>query len=673
MSTPILNIPQIAPTQADKTTTLNDMMLAIEGATQDQLSVSLTGDVTLTTYQFTRYVCFVVAPTSAHSLIIPSSKRVFVVRNNGSADCTVGYTAGTGITVAAGNGAIIQSDGSNISLLGAGGVGPAGPTGPAGPIGTLVAGAGMTFGTLTADGTLTAQWAAGGVTTVAGGLTINSGTLSAPVYTPGSGISISGGVITGQWQGGSVTALGTGLVLSSGTLSPAGFGGTVLNVVAGPGLSGGTITTSGTLAADWNGGTVSVIGSGLALSGGTLAAAAIANNDLLANTAGSSAVPVATTLTGFLDAAAGNAQGDLLYRSGSAWTVLPPGTAGQVLQSGGASANPSWTTAASGSVTSVGSGSGLTGGPITSSGSLSLAAIADGRVLANTSGGSAVPVATTPSTVLDVIGSTQGDILYRSATGWAVLAPGTSGQVLQTGGASANPSWTSAAGGSVTSVASGTGLTGGPITSSGTLALAAIANHDVLANTSGGSAAPSATTVTALLDDTMGSTRGQILFRGSSTWGVLGAGTAGQLLKTTGTSGDPAWISQPYIVGAFLPGVMSNSQVCLVHTFAEAVTFPANFGTAGSGAASYGTALANATGSTTLTIAKCPAASDPTSGGNFSSVGSAVFASSGHAATLTTSGGATVSFAAGDTMKVTGPATADATLANISLVLAGDR
>jgi hypothetical protein len=39
------------------------------------------------------------------------------------------------------------------------------------------------------------------------------------------------------------------------------------------------------------------------------------------------------------------------------------------------------------------------------------------------------------------IGATQGDILFRSATNWTRLGPGTSGQVLRTNGAGANPSW----------------------------------------------------------------------------------------------------------------------------------------------------------------------------------------------------------------------------------------
>lgn len=37
--------------------------------------------------------------------------------------------------------------------------------------------------------------------------------------------------------------------------------------------------------------------------------------------------------------------------------------------------------------------------------------------------------------------STQGAVLYRGASGWAALGPGTAGQALQTGGAGANPSW----------------------------------------------------------------------------------------------------------------------------------------------------------------------------------------------------------------------------------------
>lgn len=51
----------------------------------------------------------------------------------------------------------------------------------------------------------------------------------------------------------------------------------------------------------------------------------------------------------------------------------------------------------------------------------------------------------TISGLLDQLGNTQGDILYRNATGWVTLAPGTAGFVLTTGGAAANPAWAATA------------------------------------------------------------------------------------------------------------------------------------------------------------------------------------------------------------------------------------
>ena len=51
------------------------------------------------------------------------------------------------------------------------------------------------------------------------------------------------------------------------------------------------------------------------------------------------------------------------------------------------------------------------------------------------------------SALLDTIGSTRGSVLYRGATGWAVLAPGTSTHVLTSNGAGADPSYQAAGGG----------------------------------------------------------------------------------------------------------------------------------------------------------------------------------------------------------------------------------
>lgn len=57
-------------------------------------------------------------------------------------------------------------------------------------------------------------------------------------------------------------------------------------------------------------------------------------------------------------------------------------------------------------------------------------------------GVSAAPVWSQDATIiLDNTSAIQGNILYRSNTAWVGLTPGTSGNVLLTGGAGANPSW----------------------------------------------------------------------------------------------------------------------------------------------------------------------------------------------------------------------------------------
>ena len=48
-------------------------------------------------------------------------------------------------------------------------------------------------------------------------------------------------------------------------------------------------------------------------------------------------------------------------------------------------------------------------------------------------------------------------------------------------------------------------------------------------------------TLTSLLDSAFGSTRGQILFRGSTAWQVLAVGTAGQVLESGGAGADVSW------------------------------------------------------------------------------------------------------------------------------------
>jgi hypothetical protein len=99
-----------------------------------------------------------------------------------------------------------------------------------------------------------------------------------------------------------------------------------------------------------------------------------------------------------------------------------------------------------------------------------LPSIASGDLIANTGTGSAVPIGVSLTSLIDLaLGNTQGDIIFRSGTSWAVLAPGTSGNVLATQGTGANPHWISPPASGVTSVVAGAGLNGGTITSTGTI------------------------------------------------------------------------------------------------------------------------------------------------------------------------------------------------------------
>jgi hypothetical protein len=99
----------------------------------------------------------------------------------------------------------------------------------------------------------------------------------------------------------------------------------------------------------------------------------------------------------------------------------------------------------------------------------------------------------------------------------------------------------STAAGTITNVTAGTGIAGGGASGAVTVSLASVADLRVLANVSGGSAAPSANTLTAILDAIMSSTQGAVLYRGAALWSALGIGTVGQYLYAGGAATNPSW------------------------------------------------------------------------------------------------------------------------------------
>lgn len=149
-------------------------------------------------------------------------------------------------------------------------------------------------------------------------------------------------------------------------------------------------------------------------------------------------------------------------------------------------------------------------------------------------------------------------------------------------------------------------------------------------------------------------TGGATAFTGLSDVPASYSGAGGKAVEVNAGATALVFSAKPFDLGVTNPGVGTNNQVLLHLKLARAVTFPA---TAALSTAHAGTA---ATGSTTFTFKK--------NGTAFATVN---FAASSASGTYTQASDA--AFAAGDLLEILGPATADATLADFGLNLAGIR
>ena len=138
-------------------------------------------------------------------------------------------------------------------------------------------------------------------------------------------------------------------------------------------------------------------------------------------------------------------------------------------------------------------------------------------------------------------------------------------------------------------------------------------------------------------------------------------GAAYEVLETDG-SGNTSWVGRPYDPYYFGAGSPNDAEIVWVARFTRAFSMADDF------AGSYATAETGATAEAIYTVYKA------TGTGAFSSIGTITFAAGGsggrQAGTLVTSGG-TVSVTAGDCLKIVAPATADVTLANVSVGFKG--
>lgn len=242
--------------------------------------------------------------------------------------------------------------------------------------------------------------------------------------------------------------------------------------------------------------------------------------------------------------------------------VVSNGTTGQVLVAN-TGAPPSWQTLTS-TVISVSMGStGLTpaaptGGNIVVDGVLNVAhggtgaTVGGGTALDNISGFSTTGIISRTaaatysisslSDLLDAFQNQQGAVIYRGASGWTGLPPGTVGQVLTSGGAAANPSWATSVAGTITV---------------GTTPVVSGVDGEVFYSNSGVVGQYTAAQLTATLSAYAGTAKGLVpagsggttnFLREDGTWavppgggggsGTVNAGTAGQIAyyATTGTA-----------------------------------------------------------------------------------------------------------------------------------------
>jgi hypothetical protein len=305
------------------------------------------------------------------------------------------------------------------------------------------------------------------------------------------------------------------------------------------------------------------------------------------------------------------------YGSTSSAPTITVDSYGRITAASSSSITPASIGAAASSIT-ITAGSGLTGGgDLTANRTIAFASQAAFTILSNNSSASGVPTAVSLSAILDSnISSTQGEMLFRGSGGWVGLSPGTSGQLLQTKGAGADPAWTTISGsGTVTSVngsggTTGLTVTGGPITSSGTLTLGGTLN---IANGGTGQTTASAA-FNALSPIT--STGDLIIGNGTNSATRLAIGTSGYVLTSNGTTA--SWAASSGGVSSFSAGTTGFTPNSAT-TGAIVLSGTLNIANGGTGITSFGTGVQtalgqNVTGSGSIVLATSPTLVTPALG-----------------------------------------------------------
>lgn len=117
-NSPLLGIPQVAPNQNNKETTINDAFSIIERSLNARLTVSLAaGDVTLTSTEFQRSQVFhTTGALAIQTLTVPNQQRFFAVYNPGTYNVLVRSGTSSTVTVAPLSYVIMFAGGDNTLL-----------------------------------------------------------------------------------------------------------------------------------------------------------------------------------------------------------------------------------------------------------------------------------------------------------------------------------------------------------------------------------------------------------------------------------------------------------------------------------------------------------------------------------------------------------------------------
>lgn len=272
--------------------------------------------------------------------------------------------------------------------------------------------------------------------------------------------SAAGQLLGGSGSAGNASAvsIGSGLSLSGGTLTattsytlPAATAATLGGVKQGPGVTiaaDGTISTSGSVGvATFNtrSGAVTlsladvtgVTGTGAAAKT-NLGLASVAASGSYADLSGTPGIPAAASTLPVMN---GTATAGVSATFARADHVHPTDTSRLA-----AASNLSDLPSASAARANLGLGTAAT-----------LASTAIVQAANNLSDLTSISTARTNlglGNIATLTGSVQGQVAYYNGSAWAVLAPGTAGQILQTGGVGSNPSWInqSGSGGAISGV-----------------------------------------------------------------------------------------------------------------------------------------------------------------------------------------------------------------------------